>query len=117
MLYNMGVGRRARGSRRSPFAWRVEGRVAVNDSQTLKLLEELAERLGIEVRYEQLGIEGVPLTGGYCRVKGKEMVIIRKKAPLAEKIHLLAGALGHRNLDDVYLVPSLREVIDQRGKG
>jgi hypothetical protein len=84
----------------------------MDDHATLSQLEELAERLGITVRYESLRAEGFVHTGGYCRVKGRDFVIVHKKATVREKIHILAEALKRHDLGQLYILPSLRELLD-----
>lgn len=83
----------------------------MDDNNLLKELEGLAERLGITVRYEVLKIEGSQHTGGFCRVKGQDLIIIHKKAATRDKIHVLAETLKKRDLSHLYLLPSLRKVL------
>jgi hypothetical protein len=71
----------------------------------------LAQRLGITVRYETLRTEGVGHAGGFCRVYGRDLLIIHKKATTQERIHLLAETLQRYDLSQVYILPSLRELL------
>jgi len=84
----------------------------MDDDATLQQLEALAVRLGITVRYEPLTIEGVVHTGGYCRIKGQDVVIIHKRATTREKMHILIDALKRHDLSDVYVLPSVRGLLD-----
>ena len=84
----------------------------MDDNATLSQLEELAQRVGITVRYEPLKIEGFIHTGGFCRVYGKDFVIINKKATGQEKMHILIDTLRRHNLSEIYVLPSLREILD-----
>lgn len=84
----------------------------MDDNATLNQLEELAQRVGITVRYEPLKIEGFVHTGGFCRVHGKDFVIINKKATCREKMHILIDALRRHDLSQIYVLPSLREILD-----
>ena len=83
----------------------------MDENNLLKELEVLAERLGITVRYELLKIEGTQHTGGFCRVKGQDLLIIHKKASTQDKIHVLTETLKKRDLRHLYLLPSLRKVL------
>lgn len=85
----------------------------IYDNKTLNQLEELAERLGMAIRYEPLNIDGSVHIGGFCRVKGQDFVIINKKATPREKIHILIDALKRRDLAEVFILPSLRELLDK----
>jgi len=85
----------------------------MDNNQTLNHLEELAERLGMMIRYEPLNIGGYVHAGGFCRVKGQDFVIIDKKATSFEKIHVLIDVLKRRDLAEVYILPSLRALLDK----
>ena len=85
----------------------------MDDGNTLSQLEDLAARLGILIWYEPLNIEGSVHMGGFCRVKGQDCVIIDKKATTREKIHIFLDALKRSDLSDVYILPSLREILDK----
>jgi hypothetical protein len=84
----------------------------MDDKGIIGQLEELAQRVGITVRYEPLKMEGFIHTGGFCRVKGKDFVIINKKATARERMPILIGALRRYDLSQIYIVPSLREILD-----
>jgi hypothetical protein len=85
----------------------------MNDVTTLNQLEELAVRLGMTIRYEPLKIEGSLYIGGFCRVKGQDFVIVNKKATTTERIHVLANALKRCELSKIYILPSLRKLLEQ----
>jgi len=85
----------------------------MDDYKTLIELEELAERLEIIIRYEPLHIDGSTHIGGFCRIKDRDFVIINKKATPREKIHILIDALKRRDLAEIYILPSLREILDK----
>jgi hypothetical protein len=84
----------------------------MDQNATLSQLEELAQRLGITVRYEALKSEGSLHPGGFCRVHGQDVVIINKKATGMEKIHIIIDALKRYDLSQIYILPSLREILD-----
>jgi hypothetical protein len=84
----------------------------MDDNTTLSQLEELAQRLGMKVRYEPLKSEGLLHAGGFCRVHGQDVVIINKKATGMEKIHILIDVLKRYDLSQIYVLPSLREILD-----
>jgi hypothetical protein len=84
----------------------------MDDHATLGQLEELAERLGITIRYEPLKIEGLVHSGGFCRINGQDCIFIHKKAVPREKIHILTATLKRYDLSGIYILPSLRELLD-----
>ena len=58
----------------------------MHDEILLSQFEELAEKLEILVRDENINIEESSSTGGLCRVEGKYVVILNSKATVKEKI-------------------------------
>lgn len=64
------------------------------------LLQELiatARRLNVEVRTEKLLREvGYRAHSGRCRLKGRELIIIDRDAPLGEQVDFLAAELGEK---------------------
>jgi selenocysteine lyase/cysteine desulfurase len=89
--------------------------LGMEDQAHLVQLEELAERLGIKVRYEPLKSEGDTHAGGLCRINGKDVLIVNKKATGMEKRQLLVEVLKRYDLSGIYLLPSLRELLDVKG--
>jgi hypothetical protein len=87
----------------------------MDDKTLLTELEALAGRFGMTVRYEPLKIEGSIHTGGYCRVRGQDFVIINKMAATQDKIQVLVGSLKRQDLNQVYILPSLRKILDDEG--
>lgn len=85
----------------------------MDDVATLNQLEELAGRLGMTIRYEPLKIDGSGNMGGFCRIKGQDFVIVNKKATTQERIHVLADVLKRRELGEIYILPSLRKLLEQ----
>jgi hypothetical protein len=87
----------------------------MDDNTTLSKLEELAHRLGIKIRYEPLNTKGSGQIGGFCRIKGEDFVIMNNKAASSEKIHVLIDALKRSDISEVYILPSLRKILDNQG--
>jgi hypothetical protein len=85
----------------------------MDDVTTLNQLEELALRLGLTIRYESLKIDGSLYVGGFCRVRGQDFVIVSKRATTQERIHVLTNALKRCELSEIYILPSLRKLLEQ----
>jgi hypothetical protein len=85
------------------------------ETRLLGLVDELAEaakRLGLEVRREKLLREvGYRARGGACRLRQKDLIIIDREQPAAEQIEVLAEAMRGRNLEEVYLSPAARRIV------
>jgi hypothetical protein len=78
-------------------------------------LEELAERLGIKIRYEPIKQDEdlVRLVGGLCLLRGEYVLIIDSKAAARDKIRTFAEALRRFDLDQIYIKPAIRELLDK----
>lgn len=82
-----------------------------------RMVDELclvAERLGLEVRREPL--DGAP--GGLCVLKGRRFVLVDLTADVAQQAEVLAAALaegaraaGDVTLDDVFILPEVRQFL------
>lgn len=82
------------------------------NEKRLGQLEELAESLGIEVRFERLKKESAFFPGGLCRVKGEDIIIINSTAPIDDKIEIIGKTLSSFDLSNIYVLPALRELLD-----
>ena len=84
----------------------------MNDEILLSQFEELAERLEILIRDENINLEESFTTGGLCRIEGKLILILNSKATVNEKIQVMIKALQQFDLDDIYVKPVLRELLE-----
>lgn len=84
----------------------------MDDEVILSYLEELAEKLEILVRDENINIEESSSSGGLCRVEGKYVIILNSKATVKEKIQVMITALQQFDLTDMYMKPLIRELLD-----
>jgi hypothetical protein len=86
----------------------------MDDPQILDLLEELAESLGLRISYEPIKLDEELGTrpGGFCLLKGQRIVIINPQASIKEKIRIVSGAIRQFDLDQIYIRPVLRELLD-----
>jgi hypothetical protein len=83
----------------------------MDDHAALGQLEELAGKLGIQVRYEKI-VDELTGTGGLCRIEGKYVLMIRSKASVKEKIRVMTLALKRFDLADIYVRPAIRELLE-----
>ena len=84
----------------------------MDEAATLGHLEELAHNLGVEVRYESMEGDNTFSTGGMCRIRGKQVIIVNQKAAAADKLRTLVKALKSFDLAQVYLKPVLRDLLE-----
>ena len=85
----------------------------MNDEIILSYLEELAEKLEILVRDENINIEESSSTGGLCRIEGKYVLILNSKATVKEKYQVMIKALQQFDLSGIYIKPVIRELLEE----
>jgi len=82
----------------------------MKEEEILRGLEELMRHSGVQVRYEKGDFDG-----GLCIIKDKRMLILNRTQSSAYHIRVLAGELAKLPLDEVFMLPALRQVIDEVG--
>jgi len=84
--------------------------------QVYQHLVDLAERLGIEVSVHNLKISGFPVKSGICRIKGKNRIVLDKRMSKDDQIDVLVDCLGTFSIDDIYIVPAIRDLLNLKTK-
>ena len=74
-------------------------------------LEDLAQRLGLTVRYEKLGDEDTEVHSGRCRLKGEEILLMDKRLTPADRVKILSQELAHQDLSGIYIKPMLKKYL------
>ncbi len=83
--------------------------------QIYQELIDLAEKLEISVCEENLRTAGIRVKSGLCRVRGKNLFIMDKHKSIHKKIKILASQLAQMPIEDLYLVPAIRELLNKYG--
>ncbi|HYD48042.1 MAG TPA: hypothetical protein VEB21_06835 [Terriglobales bacterium] len=79
----------------------------------LEELKQLALRLGFQVRQERLLREvGYRVRSGSCRVRESRLILLDKDLPASVQIDVLVDELTGVSLDDVYLSPAARRLLE-----
>jgi hypothetical protein len=81
-------------------------------NSALTELESIAAKLNVQVIYDNLVGEGMG-PGGLCKVKGQWRVIIERRSSPSERLSILIRALSRFDLENHYLSPMLRELIER----
>lgn len=81
--------------------------------KVLEYLEDLAEKLGVEIVHEKLGWDDFRVKGGLCRVRGTYKIFLDRSEPIEGQIEILARALASFNTDEVYLLPHIRGLLEK----
>ncbi|MFA6979722.1 MAG: hypothetical protein WC209_10400 [Ignavibacteriaceae bacterium] len=71
-------------------------------------LKALAAQLGATIRFEKGDFKG-----GYCLLKDSKVIVINKLANTQRKAIILSEALKDLGVEQIYLTPRIREIIDQ----
>ena len=85
----------------------------MEEKRLLQELEEIAEKLSIEVQYDNLLGMDFNVKGGLCKLRGKNVIILDRRTPPRERIDLLARALRQFDLSSVFIRPYIRSIIGE----
>jgi len=87
--------------------------------RSIALLEGVAQKLGVEVRYESLqGNEDLGASrGGLCLLRGRRLILVERDRPLQDRCAILARSLGGLDLSRVFIPPAARDLIERAGRG
>lgn len=80
----------------------------MTDAQILQEFEALADRMDIRIIRDNL--EGRP--GGFCTLRGERRFILDRSLDVSTQVEIFAREFARIPLDDLYLVPRLRDRID-----
>jgi hypothetical protein len=83
---------------------------------TYQYLEDLAEQIGISIRYDDLSDPELPATSGLCKVKGRYVYIMDRSKSLSDKITLLTECLSRIDLNGIYVLPAIRELLNANSR-
>ena len=84
--------------------------------QLYQELKDLAERIHITVSEENLKTSGIKVKSGLCTVKGQQIFIMDKHKSVHKKIRILAEQLATMPLEDLYIIPAVRELLNKAGE-
>ena len=79
--------------------------------QTLAELNELAQKLGYELRFEKGNFKG-----GYCLLKESKLLVVNSRNDHERRVTIISKSLKEIGIDDVYVKPGLREIIERENK-
>jgi hypothetical protein len=85
----------------------------MQSNQVLEYLEDLAERLGVEIVYQNLGEDDFSVKGGLCKINGTFKIFIDRSKSLEDQITIVARGLSSFNTEEVYLFPYIRDILEK----
>ncbi len=74
----------------------------------LEDLKSLASQMGVKVRFERGDFKG-----GYCIVRESKVIVLNRLSTTQRKVITLSAALTELGIEDIYLPPKLREIINE----
>ena len=89
----------------------MEEKKAIDSEQLLQALEEVAAKIGVKVRYENLVGGPIRTFGGACRIRGEDVVFVDRNLPTIEKLYALGRELQNFDLENVYVAPAARKFL------
>ena len=77
-------------------------------NQLMEHFETLAEKLGFRI------IQGKgDFNGGGCIIRQDKVIVLNKMKPIEQRLHVLAHEFAIMNLEAIFVVPVLREYINE----
>ena len=89
----------------------------MDDRTVLGHLEAVADKLGVEIRYDPMEGETSLSSGGICRIRGKHVIIINSNAPSKDQITTFVKAFRRLDLSRIYLRPGIRDLLEGEIEG
>ncbi|MEE2632317.1 MAG: hypothetical protein VX826_01120 [Candidatus Neomarinimicrobiota bacterium] len=69
---------------------------------------ELSDKLNVKIVHDK-----GDFNGDNCLLFSDNFIVINKHKPLEQRVNILAKCFGKMNLDNIYIKPVLRELIDK----
>ena len=84
----------------------------MNQLCRLEDLKKVAANLSIDIVTDSLFDPEIIIQSGYCKVKGKKMIVLDKLLSIEEQSEVILQTLKTFNLESVYLPSWVREHIE-----
>jgi len=76
---------------------------------TKKKIKAVLDKLSIEIEYSDLFDNDVSIQSGYCKLKGRKMIILDKNLPPEIQVSVLLKIMRDFDLEDIYVASWIRE--------
>ena len=81
----------------------------------LQDLKSVAEKLAIEIEIVNLNNQEFQMQSGYCKMNGKDLILLDKNISLQEQSEILLQTLKNFDLEDIYMASWIRDFIELEG--
>ena len=78
-------------------------------------LISVAEKLAIKIEIVNLNNQEFQMQSGYCKMNGKDLILLDKNISLQEQSEILLQTLKNFDLEDIYVASWIREFIELEG--
>lgn len=78
----------------------------------LEDLHTAANKLNIEIVFSDLADPEFPAQSGYCKIHGRDIILIDRTLKPAQQIEILLEALKQFDLDSIFLTPWVRDRLE-----
>ncbi|NIP99720.1 MAG: hypothetical protein GWM98_04205 [Nitrospinaceae bacterium] len=75
----------------------------------LEALRDLADRLALEIDTVDLSHDEFSARSGYCKLKGRHLLLLDRKLLPEEQVEIIFRALQHFDLETIYVPAWIRE--------
>ena len=75
-------------------------------------LKSVAEKLAIEIQITNLNDQDFHIQSGYCKLNGKDLVLLDKNLSPQEQTEVMLQALKNFDIDNIYVASWIREFIE-----
>ncbi|MEC8957104.1 MAG: hypothetical protein VX495_01805 [Nitrospinota bacterium] len=75
-------------------------------------LTSVVEKLAIEIQITNLNDQDFHIQSGYCKLNGKDLILLDKNLSLQEQTEVILQALKNFDLDSIYVASWIRELIE-----
>ncbi len=79
-------------------------------------LKSVAEKLSIEIEITNLNDEEFQIQSGYCKLNGKNLILLDKNLSLEEQLEVILQALKKFDIENIYVASWIRELIELENK-
>ena len=88
----------------------------MKQEQIYQELKNLAEKLGLIVVEKSFRNLGITVRSGFCRIKNENKFLMDKHKSLEHRISILATELNAYELESIYIMPVIREILHEHAQ-
>ncbi len=82
--------------------------------EILRHLESVADRIGVEIRFDAFDSAAAWRRGGLCRLRGRDVIVVDATLGVLDKLEIVALALSTFDTEHLYIPPEVRRKLAPR---